>query len=137
MPGNVTNAPTVTKTQLATLITGGLSLTNGSTVVITINSASNYTQINAGGGAVSLIGAAGQPGATLQVNMAAGYAPSPSDTFTIITNAASMTGTFAGLPNNALASLANGYTAKITYTSTAVTLSNLSRGAAGSMLLFW
>jgi len=74
---------------------------------------------------------------TLQVTMLPGYTPGSTDSFAIITNAASIGGVFTGMNNNSRISLGNGYMATITYTSTAVTLSNLSRGASGSTILFW
>lgn len=95
--------------------TGAVTFTPGSAFVVNVNggtAGSGYDQLNSTG-AVTL------NGATLVLN--AGYLPATGDTFTLITAAGGLTGTFAGLPEGATV-LVSGQQYKIHYGPTAVTL---------------
>jgi len=130
LPGIVTNAPTITTNSMHSLSASSLTMASGSTVIITINSATDYTQINGAGGTINL------GSSTLQVNVNPSYVPKSTDTFNIITND-TITGTFAGLPNNHSVSLGNSYQAQISYGASSVTLTGASKGASGTAMYFW
>ncbi|HLJ94968.1 MAG TPA: Ig-like domain repeat protein [Gemmataceae bacterium] len=100
----------------AILHSGNTAFNPGSTFVVTLNgttAGTGYSQLNASGN-VDLT-------TNPTLNLTAGFAANIGDTFTIITSMGTLTGTFAGLPNNSTI-VANGQTFRITYSGTAVTL---------------
>jgi hypothetical protein len=124
LPGS-TATNTAATNRTTTLTSGGLTV-NSATMTINLYGPTNYTQLVANG-PVNL------NNATLQVNL--DYAPSASDSFQIISGTGAITGTFNGLPNNSLIHLANNYVGRITYTGNVVTITSITKGLNGSVLL--
>jgi autotransporter-associated beta strand protein len=117
--GSITAAGTVSPGGPGTgiLSSGNAVFNAGSTFVVKLNSTtvgSGYDQLNAIGGAVNLTGSP-------TLSATAGFAAAAGNSFTIITSAGGVTGTFAGLANNALLSI-SGQVFAINYTANQVVL---------------
>src|SRR2546430_1807568 len=102
-PGNMPGTGTLTAA-------GGIAFASGSTDYVELGGTAtgSFDQI-ASGGTVDL-NSDGGTGATLNVSLMSGFAPTPGQAFTIISNFGSnpISGTFAGLPEGAALNVAGG-----------------------------
>jgi autotransporter-associated beta strand protein len=102
---------------------GNVTFDSNTTYVATINGTTVGTQYNQ----LSVTGNVSLGGANLSATV--GYVPTPGDSYTLITTSGgTITGTFAGLPQGQTFTL-GGHTYQITYTSTAVTLTQITVGS--------
>jgi autotransporter-associated beta strand protein len=118
LDGFVLSMENLTATQLDTAlanVAGHFTLQANSTLYIDINAGSVRNTLSATNTA-SLAG-------KLVVDLAVGASPLPTDEFTILT-AASISGTFAGVPNGSRVLTAEGASFQITYASNNVKLGN-------------
>jgi len=102
-------------------VQGNTSFQSGSTYTVDLNgtAAGTYSRLAVTGNVD--LGGANLGGPTL------GYIPAMNDTFTIVSATGTLSGTFAGLPDNTTFCLA-GATLRVNYTTTAATLTVVSPG---------
>jgi fibronectin-binding autotransporter adhesin len=123
--GGTLNLQGGTVTGAVSIASSGILAGTGATGPLTLASGATFTtNVSASGSSqVSVTGAANLNGATL--NIVLSTLPAANQTFTILSSTSAITGTFAGLANNATFT-ADGHTFKITYNLMNVVLTFLS-----------